>query len=108
MHEADPHAANLDQMRLAHALVRVEAVAMPVETFIAIAERRDNGCDAGQFVEHAIHVDVAGVHHEVDPRKHLENPCGEMLAGFGYMRVRDQTDSHGDLLRATAPAEHES
>src|SRR6266478_10255754 len=81
-------------MRLARALVWVEAKAMPVETFVAIAERRNHRRDCGQLVEHAIHVNVARVHHEIDSGEDLENPFREMLAGFGNMSVRDKADSH--------------
>jgi len=48
------------------------------------------------------------MHHEVDPREDLEDSLREMFAGFRYMSVRDQADSHYALLRARMPAEHES
>ena len=72
MNQPDSHARDLDQMRLAHALIGIEAVAMPIQTFVAIAERRDYRRDWRQLVEHAIHIDIARVHHEIDPGEHLE------------------------------------
>jgi hypothetical protein len=95
-------------MRLAHALVRVEAEAMAVEALIAIAERRDHRRDSRQLVEHAIHVHVARMHHEVDSGKDLENPFRQTLAGFGNMSVRDKPNSHYDLPGRLDLAERES
>ena len=108
MHEADSHACYLDQVRLAHAIVGLEAIAVPIEAFVAVAERRDHRRNRRQLVEHAVHVHIARVHHEIHPGEHLEDPVGKVLAGFGYMSVRDQADSHYDWLRARSPAEHES
>src|SRR5712675_3192044 len=65
MNQSDSDALDSHQMRLAHALVRVEAKAMPIESLVAIAERRDHRRDCGQLVEYAIHVHVARMHHEV-------------------------------------------
>src|SRR5882672_1555754 len=73
---------------------------MAVETFVAIAERRNHRRDSRQLVEHAIHVNVARVHHEIDSGEDLEDPFREMLAGFGNMSVRNEADSHYALLRA--------
>jgi len=50
-------------------------VVTPVESFIAIAERRDHRCDGGQLVEHPVHVYVARMHYEADPREDLETLC---------------------------------
>ena len=76
---------------------------MPIESFVAIAERRDHRCDRRQFVEHAVHVHVARVHHEIDPREHLEHLFRQMLAGFGDMSVRDQADTHYDCSGRARP-----
>ena len=94
MRQPDPHALNFEQMRLAHALVGLEAIAMAVEAFVAIAERRDHRRDRRQFVEHAVDVNVARMHHQIDPGEDLEHPWWQMLAGFGDMSVGDQPDSH--------------
>ena len=108
MHQPDSHARYLDQMRLAHPLIiLIEPMPMPIEALVAIAERRDHRRDRRQLVEHAIHVNVARMHHEIDPREHLEHLRGKMLAGFGNMSVRDQADSHHDLHWARMPAERE-
>ena len=80
---------------------------MPVEAFVAVAERGDHRRDRRQLVEHAVHVNVARVHHEIDPREDLEHLLGQMLAGFGNMSVRDEADSHYDLRRARIAAERE-
>src|SRR6266851_8408373 len=99
VNQSDSHALDSHQMRLADALVRIEAEAMPVESLVAIAERCDHRRDCGQLVKHAIQVDVARLHHEIDSGEDLENPFREMLAGFGNMSVRDEADSHYALLR---------
>ncbi len=56
---------------------------MPVEAFIAVSERRDHRRDCRQFVEHAVHVHVARMHHEIDPREHLEDPLGRCSQASG-------------------------
>ncbi len=94
MHEPDSHALEFDEMRLAHALVGIEPEAMAVKAFVAVADRGDNRRDYRQLVEHAVHVDVARVHHEIDAAKYLEDLGGQMLAGFGDMSVGNQADSH--------------
>src|SRR5260370_34285168 len=90
-------------MRLAHPLIRLEAKTMPIQSLVAIAQRRDHRRDSRQLIEHAIHIDVARMHHEIDSREDLENPFREMLAGFGNMSVRDKTDSHHDMPGRFSP-----
>src|ERR1700735_4823077 len=107
MHQPDSHASNLDQVRLAHTLVGLEAITMPVKAFIAVTERRDHRRNRRQLVEHPVHVNVARMHDEIDPREHIEDSLRQMLAGLGYMSVRDQADSHYDLRRARFPAERD-
>src|ERR1700733_10421678 len=107
MHQPDSHTRNLDQVRLAHALIGLEAMTMPVEAFIAVAERRDHRRNRRQLVEHPVHVNVARMHDEIDPREHIEDSLRQMLAGLGYMSVRDQADSHYDSYPARFPAKRE-
>ena len=60
---------------------------MAVEAFVAVAQRRDDGCYLSQLVEHPIDVDIARVHHQVDALEDLENRRREMLARFRYMSI---------------------
>src|ERR1700693_3066875 len=95
MHEPDTHALDLELMRLAHALIDVELVLVAVEALVSITERGDNRRDHRELIEHAGHVNIAGMHHEIDAAKNLEHRGRKMLAGFGDVGVGNDPDSHG-------------
>src|SRR5262249_54288782 len=109
VHQPDAHAFQLEQVRLAYAVIRVKPVLMAIEAFVAVAKRGDYRRYLGQFVEDPVHVHIAGMHHEIDATKYLEDAGGKMLARFGNVSIRNQTDAHCDTLRSrTAPEREET
>ena len=56
---------------------------MAVEALVAIAHRGDHRRDCRQLVEHAIHVDIAGMHHQIDAGENLEDLGGRCSQASG-------------------------
>ncbi len=94
MHQPNPHTRNFNQVRLAHPLVSLKPIAMPIQPLISIPQRRDHRRNRRQLIQHAIHVNIPRMHHKIDPGKNLENPRRQMLARLRNMSVRDKPDSH--------------
>ena len=106
MHQPDAHALDFEPMRLAHPVIILKPVLMAVEALVAVAERGDDRRDARQLVEDAVHIDITGMHHQIDAAKDLEHRGWQMLAGLGDMSVGNDPDSHGprvsDVLKRRA------
>src|ERR1700722_12644906 len=100
MRESDANSLYLQQMSDAHPFVRFELEAMTVEALVTVAKGRDNRRYLCQLVEHAIYVNVTGMHYEIDSVEGVEDCRRQMIAGLRDMGVRDDSDSHRDGLRA--------
>src|SRR5277367_2052726 len=96
MHQPDAHALDFELMRLADPVIDFELVLMTVETLVTIAERGDDGRDTRQLVENAVHIDITGMHDQIDAAKDLEDRGRQMLASLGNMGVRNDPDAHSD------------
>ncbi len=73
MRESDANSLYLQQMSDAHPFVRFELEAMAVEALVTVAKGRDNRRYHCQLVEHAIYVNVTGMHHEIDTVEGVED-----------------------------------
>src|ERR1700730_121474 len=89
MRKSNPQTFDFDQMCHANTFVNFELMLMSVEAFVAVAERRNHGRYCGKLVEHAVDVNVAGVHNEVDAVEDLEPTLRHVLHGLRYVRIRN-------------------
>jgi hypothetical protein len=90
MSEADPQTLHFQKMsHLNPIIIGVELEAMAIETFVAVADRGDYWSDRGELVENLIHVNIARMHHQINPAQSVEDRCGQVLAGFRDVGIRD-------------------